>query len=74
MILYATSRNKGTTCVYTCFSLLNPKSQKSVLYIDFYTETVKQSAYKMERSGLEQSDYVQSDCKPLGLKVVLERT
>lgn len=45
-----------------------------MLYIDFYTETVTQSAYKMERSGLEQSDYVRSDCKPLGLKVVLERT
>ena len=52
--LKATSRNKGVT-VYPSF--FKARGQKSALHIEIYIETVEQSDYKMERSGLKQSDH-----------------
>ena len=48
--------------MYTSFFKL--RSLKGALHIEFYTETVEQSDYKMERSGLERSDHG-TRCKPL---------
>ena len=36
---------------------LSLEANKRALHIEFYSETVEQSDYKMERSGLERSDH-----------------
>lgn len=46
----------GVTHVYTSHFKLRSQKQ-SALHIAFYTETVKWSDYKIERSGLERSEH-----------------